>query len=60
MLTTDETLWHKCESPLIPRFTVDGKLTAPLGQIWRRRGPSGKWKYKQDPPTLDDIEANAW
>jgi hypothetical protein len=50
----DENIWHKCRSPLFWKRTIDGGWTDIFGQTWRRRGPDGKWQYRQDEETDDE------
>jgi hypothetical protein len=52
----DESLWHKCPSPVFPRRTVDGGWTEGWAQTWRRK-IDGKWQYRQDEET---FEEQAW
>jgi hypothetical protein len=50
----DETEWHKCPTPIIPRRTIDGRWAIEPGQTWRRKRPDGKWEYRQDAETVDE------
>jgi hypothetical protein len=53
----DETVWQKCDgTPLFAR--VQGERS-PLGQMWRRRA-NGKWEYRQDAETPEQVSARAY
>lgn len=56
----DETVWHRCRTPFIPKRTIDGDTTFGMGQVWRRRTADG-WEYQKDPEDPDDwAQRNAW
>lgn len=49
----DEIIWHKrLRAPWFAR-TIDGKIVAGPGQIWRRKR-NGEWEYQQDDETFED------
>jgi hypothetical protein len=55
----DETIWHKCRSPLFHRRTVDGGKTSHNGQTWRR-WRNGRWEYRQDEETEEELLDRQW
>jgi len=55
----DQSLWHKCQAPMLPHKTIDGDWTSDVGQTWRLRH-GGKWEYRQDPETDEDWDARQW
>lgn len=52
--------WQECNSPLIPRRTIEGRWTYGLGKLWRRRRPDGKWEYSRDQQTFDEWSKEQW
>lgn len=40
--------------------TIDGKRLSMFGQLWRRPGKNGRWEYRQDEETEQDLIDNAW
>jgi hypothetical protein len=58
-----ELVWHSCETPIIPRRTVEGGWTSSKlnsGKTWRRRGHGGRWEYRQDLQSEDDWANDQW
>jgi hypothetical protein len=55
----DETLWHACRTPFIPKRTVDGGWTLGLGAVWRRK-INGRWQYRQDEETSEQRDARQY
>jgi hypothetical protein len=51
----NDSVWHKCEPPLVPRRTVNGRWTISMGQTWRRRKTDGRWEYRQNDETEEQY-----
>lgn len=54
----DVTVWHKWSTTLPVRL-INGRLSSPVGQLWRRQTSSG-WEYQQDAETEDEWLGNRW
>ena len=51
-------VWEKT-STFFPVRLIDGTMSYEDGQLWRRRSPSG-FQYRQDDPTWEEREMQAW
>lgn len=55
----DPSLWHKWTT-IFPVRLINGKRERLVGQVWRRRGPDGRWQYKQDDETDEEWSDRQW
>jgi hypothetical protein len=54
-------IWHRCATPFFSRRMINGDRTEENEkQVWRRRGPNGKWEYQQDPETAEEWTERTW